>query len=96
MILHKEFYEKCVGRRCTRGNLAFLVAGCCFPGRKHVRHVVDHQRRRNSLVSMHTRDHPLLPTLFSLFFDSMATNQFGFALVYFLPLYVFICTPFAV
>lgn len=54
------------GTQVHEGNPALPVAACCFPGREDVRHVIGHQRRRNSLVSMHTRDHPSLPTLLSL------------------------------
>lgn len=81
----REFHTR--GTQMHENNPALPVAASCFPGdsREDVQYVIGHQRRRNSLVStnlVHTRDHPLFPTLLLSRFDGGLTtlaDQFGFA-----------------
>lgn len=89
-LLHSEFYEKCVGHRCTRGNPAFRSRVVVFPVREiHSTRRWSWETTKLVRLDAHVRPPVATDSSFSLFFSirwrlTMLSNQFGFALVFFL------------
>jgi len=88
-LLYREFYEKCVGHRCTKSNPAFRLRVVVFPvGGIHSTRW-SWETTKLIRLDAHVRPPVATDSSFSLFFSirwwlTMLSNQFGFAFVFFL------------